>query len=295
MLKNKNILYSALALFTTIIWGVTFVSTKIIINNGMSPVDIFFYRFLLAYVAIWFFSPRKLLADSRKDELLLFFAGITGGSLYFLAENTALGITLASNVSLIICTTPIITALLSHMFVKGERLKKQLIYGSIIALVGVACVVFNGNFILKITPLGDVLTIIAAAMWGFYNIILKRLDKQYPILFITRKVFFYGLITILPVYCFSPLCTDPSVLLKPAVFGNLLFLGLIASMLCYFLWNLAVKYLGAIHASNYLYFIPIVTLITSYIVIDEKITPIAIVGASLILAGVYLVQRKKRG
>ena len=73
--------------------------------------------FLLAYIfASGFFSPRVLLAKSWQDELRFVGLGLCGGSLYFVAENTALGMTLASNVSLIICTTPILTALLAPFF-----------------------------------------------------------------------------------------------------------------------------------------------------------------------------------
>jgi drug/metabolite transporter (DMT)-like permease len=246
----------------------------------------------MAYIVIWFVCPKKLWADSWKDELLLLSLGIAGGSYYFIAENSALRYTLASNVALIICTAPLITAFLSHLFVKGERLRKTLIYGSLIALLGVALVVFNGNYILKLNPLGDILTIIAATMWGFYTILFKRIDTRYPILFITRKVFFYGLLTLFPAFIFSPLITDTKILFHPLVISNMLFLGLIASMLCYILWNIAVKNLGAIRTTNYIYLTPIITLITSYIFIHETITPIALLGAVLILLGVYWAERK---
>jgi drug/metabolite transporter (DMT)-like permease len=282
-----------MAAFTIIVWGTTFVSTKVLLRHGLSPTGIFFYRFLLAYLTIWFFCPKRLWADNKKDEFLFFCMGLTGGSLYFITENTALGITLASNVALILGTLPLITIFLSHFFVKGERLKKSVVYGSLIALTGVALVIYNGSFVLKINPTGDILVLTAALMWGFYTIILKRLDVRYTVLFITRKIFFYGLITVLPFFYFSPLKVDMAILSQPVVWSNLLFLGLIASMLCYILWNTAVMYLGAIRTSNYLYFIPIVTLITSSIVINEIITPIALIGAALILSGVYLADKTK--
>lgn len=291
LFAGKNGIWHLMALMTAAIWGTTFVSTKVLINQGLSPADILFYRFLLAYLVMWFFSPRILFAHSLKDELLMVGAGLAGGSLYFIAENTALGITLASNVSLIICTTPVFTAILSHFFVKGEKLKRGLLYGSLIALGGVALVVFNGSFILQINPLGDFLTITAALMWAFYNIILKRLDSRYSTLLITRKVFFYGVITLLPVFLLNPLTTDTTILLKPVVIGNLIFLGLVASMLCYIMWNVAVKQLGPTRTSNYLYVIPLVTLLTSSVVIGETVTVIALTGAALILCGVYLAEK----
>lgn len=102
----------------------------------LSPVDILFYRFALAYICIWFISPKVLFARSKKDELMFVAAGLCGGSIYFITENTALGITLASNVSLIICTAPILTAFLSLLFYRQEKIKPNLIYGSVMALIG---------------------------------------------------------------------------------------------------------------------------------------------------------------
>lgn len=290
-------LYHLMALFTVSIWGTTFVSTKVLMKNGLSPEDILFYRFMLAYLSIWIICPRKLFAYNLKDELLFIMSGACGGSLYFIAENRALGITLASNVALILCTTSIFTAFLSHLFVKGERLKKNLILGSLIALAGVAFVVFNGSFVLKINPAGDILTIVASLMWAFYGIILKKLDSRYTTLFITRKVFFYGIITLLPAFFFSPLTTDKKILFNPLVYGNLLFLGLVASMLCYILWNMCVKNLGAVRTTNYVYIVPLVTLIASSLIIGEPITLFAIMGAIFILSGVYIAEKgfgKKR-
>jgi drug/metabolite transporter (DMT)-like permease len=273
-------------------WGTTFVSTKVLLNNGLPPGSIFFFRFLLAYFVILFLSPKRLWANNVKDEFGLFCLGLTGGSVYFLVENTALEYTLVSNVALLVCTTPLLTVVLSHWFVKGERLRRKVVYGSLLALAGVACVIYNGNFVLKTHPIGDILSLSAALMWAIYTIILKRLDHRYPVMFLTRKVFFYGLLTILPVFFFSPLVVDTQILLRPVVIGNLLFLGLFASMLCYVLWNNTIKHLGPIRSSNYLYFNPIVSLITAAIVIQEKITPVALAGAALVLGGVYWAGRK---
>ena len=287
----KTVWYHLIVLFVVIVWGVTFVSTKVLIYHKLSPVDIFFYRFLMAYMCIWAFGQRKLFADNLKDEFLFMLTGITGGSLYFIAENTALGITLASNVALLVCTAPILTTLFSRLFLKTEALNRYLWHGSLLALTGVAFIAFNGRFILHINPLGDLLCVVAALSWAFYTILLKRLENRYPTLLITRKVFFYGVITLLPSFILKPLNTDATILIQPVVWGNLLFLGLVASLLCYFLWNTAVKKLGAVRTTNYVYLIPLVTLIASVIVLGETITWIALAGALLILGGVALTER----
>ena len=283
--------YHIIALLIAIVWGTTFVSTKILLFHGLSPRDIFFYRFLLAYVCIWIFGRKQLFADNLKDEFLLMLLGITGGSLYFIAENTALGITLASNVALLVCTAPILTTIFSLLLLKNEKINRYLWQGSLLALTGVAFVAFNGRFILRIHPLGDILCLLAAISWAMYTILLKSLENRYPTLLITRKTFFYGIITLLPLFLHSPLNTDAGILMQSAVWGNLLYLGLIASLLCYFLWNTAVKKLGAVRTTNYVYLIPLVTLLTSAIVINETITWIALAGAALILGGVVLAER----
>lgn len=290
-LASSKYWYHTIAIFTIIVWGTTFVSTKVLISYGLSPVEILLYRFLLAYIGIWFFCTRRLFAKNVKDELLCVAAGMGGGSLYFVFENTALGITLASNVSLIICTSPIFTAFLAYLIYRNEKLKSNLLIGSLIAITGVALVVFNGSFILQLNPLGDILTILSALSWAFYGVILKRLNKDYSISFITRKVFFYGLVTLLPFIVFGYGEVHPQLLADPVILSNILFLGLIASLLCFIAWNTAVKELGVVQTSSYIYFVPLVTLLTSAIVIDEHITMIALVGALFILFGVYVAER----
>lgn len=283
--------YHIVAILVIIVWGTTFVSTKVLIGKGLTPIEIMVYRFLIAYACIWMVSPHKIFAQNIKDELLCVGAGLTGGSLYFLFENTALGITLASNVSLIICTAPIFTAFVQRLIYRKERIKNHLIIGSFIALVGVACVVFNGSFILKISPLGDILTILAALSWAFYGAILKELNKRYSTSFVTRKTFFYGILTILPFSLFGTNTFNPHLLTTPTILLNLLFLGVVASLLCYIMWNNAIKALGVVQTSNYIYLIPLITLFTSAIVIHERITYIALIGSAFILLGVYIAEK----
>ena len=272
-----------MALAAVVLWGTTFVSTKTLLGHGLTPADIMFYRFLQAYIIMWFFSPHFHWPKNLKDELLFIGAGICGGSLYFLTENSALKLTLASNVALLVGTAPILTVLLSRFLLKTGRLRHNLIIGSLVALFGVACVVYNGSVILQIHPVGDLLSLTAAVTWALYNIFLKKLDGKYDTLYITRKIFFYGVLTLSPVFLIHPLTTDIALLTQPAVLGNLLFLGLVASLFCYVIWNRAVKQLGTIATSNYIYIVPLVTMLSSALILKEQITPMALTGAVLIL------------
>jgi drug/metabolite transporter (DMT)-like permease len=291
--KRSLLPYHLMTLFTVIVWGTTYVSTKVLIEHGLSPAEIMMLRFILAYVCIWFLSPKKLFCRSWRDEGIMILLGMTGGSLYFIVENTALGITLASNVSLILCTAPLLSALLLRLFNKNEKLRSNLVYGAVLAMLGVAFVVFNGHFILKLNPLGDFLALMASLMWAFYSLLLKKVDSRYPTVLITRKVFFYGMLTILPYFIFRPMTMTLQMLAEPVIWMNLLFLAFVASLVCFILWNVAVKNIGPITATNYLYIQPIVTLITAAIAIHETITFLAIIGCVLIIGGVYVAQKRK--
>ncbi|MBW9204118.1 DMT family transporter [Bacteroidales bacterium SW292] len=269
------------------IWGLTFISTKLLIGQGLTPQEIFVLRFLVAYVGIWFLSGRKLWADTWRDELWLVLGGVTGGSFYFLTENTALEYTLATNVSFLVCTTPLMTTLLSLVLYKKERATRPLIGGSLVALAGVALVVCNGHFVLRLSPVGDLLSLLASLSWAFYSLIMRRMADRYEVTFITRKIFFYGLLTILPAFLVRPWQFEVTRLLDTSVLCHLLFLGVLASLVCFAVWNVVLKRLGTVRASNYIYLNPVFTLIGSAIVLGERLTPMAWAGVLLILSGVY--------
>lgn len=292
MNTKNNYTYHLVAIVVVAIWGLTFISTKVLIGHGLSPQEIFLLRFLMAYVGIWFISPRKLFADNWKDELWLLLGGITGGSFYFLTENMALEITLATNVAFIVCTAPLLTTILSLLIYKKEKATRSLIGGSLLALVGVALVVYNGSFVLKISPLGDFLTLLAALSWAFYSLIMKKMANRYRTTFITRKIFFYGVLTILPAFLFRPWQSELSLLLEPSVLFNLLFLGVLASLACFVVWNMVLKQLGTVRASNYIYLNPLFTLVGSAAFLGEQLTIVALMGAVLILGGVYWAGRR---
>ena len=290
--RRPSVGYHILALVTILVWGTTFASTKVLLNHGLTPPEIMFYRFIIAYVLTWICS-RKVWADSWIDEFCLAVCGFTGGTLYFLAENTALDYSITSNVALIVCTTPVLTVLLTCLCYK-EQLTRRLVLGSVVALLGVGFVVLNGK-VLKIHPLGDALALVAAMAWAVYSVVIRRFDGRYSTWFVTRKIFFYGIVTMVPfIACGMGGGLHLDKLALPVVWGNVLFLSVVASMLCFFSWNLVLEKLGAIRASNYMYTQPLVSLACSVIVLGEPFTPIAFLGTVLILVGIYVAERRKK-
>ncbi len=282
-----------LCLIVVAIWAETFVSSKILLTAGLQPADIFFIRFGIAYLCMVMLSHRRMWSGSLRHEFMFLLTGIAGGSLYFLTENMALKYSTASNVAILVGTTPIVTAILLAMFYREERMNRRQILGSVIAFLGLILVVLNGQLVLHLNPLGDVLALGAAFCWGGYSLIMKNLTSRYDSRFITRKVFGYGLLTILPWFLLvEPLQTDTSLLLQTRVWGNLLYLALIASMGCFLVWNWLLPRLGVVRATNVVYTQCVFTMLISALVLGEQITWMAVCGTVILIAGMMLAGRK---
>lgn len=303
-----NTIYHVLAIVIVAIWGLTFISTKVLLMAGLSPEEIFLVRFSIAYFGMWLFclwgrgsdvsrtgsqsvqSPARLFCNSLKDELLLVLAGVMGGSLYFWSENTALQYTMASNVSFIVCTTPLVTAILNAA-VRRERIGRLTLLGGCLSLVGIAMIAFSGGEGFHLSFLGDALAMLASLTWAIYTVVTNGLLKKYPSALISRKVFFYGMLTIVPVLLVKGWTFPAGRFLEPKVLLNTLFLGVVASLACYALWNSVIKRLGTVGSSNYIYLNPLFTLIAAALLLGERLTPVAIAGCLITLIGVWTASR----
>lgn len=305
--------YHLVAFITVAIWGSTFVFTKMLLQAGLSPAQIFTFRFIIAYVLLLAYSIGlnrlsrtsgvggghfRWFCRSWRDELLMVALGITGGSLYFLTENAAMLFTTATNTSLIVCSCPLFAMLLFAVFFpQSEKIARIQALGSLIAFLGMAVVVLNGHFVLHLSPLGDLLAFGACLCWAVYSLLIKPASERYPSLFITRKVFIYGLLTIIPYYILVPseasiFTTSPFHLFTFSTILNLLFLGVVASMLCYLTWNWVIGKLGPVVATNWVYFNPITTILFAWWLLNERITLWFLLGSALILLGMYLADKK---
>jgi drug/metabolite transporter (DMT)-like permease len=279
----------------------------VLIGAGLHPIDIVWIRFVLAYAGIWMYilitgGERKLWYGWR-EELVFLFLGITGGSFYFLTENTALAHTQACNVSFLVCSAPLFTAILTliyRRFGKGRfagslekvRLGWPLVGGTVLALAGMALVAFEGSR-LRLSPKGDLLAIGAALCWALYSLFMGEMARSYGTVTATRKVFFYGLLTILPFLGVQGRSLSPEVLGQTPVWGNLLFLGLVASLACFLVWNYVIDKLGNVTSVNYVYLNPVFTLLTASLLLGERMTLLSAVGCASILAGVIWAGTQK--
>lgn len=289
-MKNPQAAGHLSALVTILIWGTTFISTKVLLV-AFEPVEILFIRFVLGLIALIVVCPHRLKGTTPRQELTFAAAGLCGVCLYYLLENIALTYTLASNVGVILSVAPFFTAILSHVVFQGtEKLRPSFFGGFVLAMAGIALISFNGSA-LALNPLGDLLALLAALVWACYSILTRKISAYgYSTLITTRRVFCYGIAFMIPAMFLFDVQWNLSALAQPVYLLNLVFLGLGASALCFVTWNTAVKLLGPVRTSVYIYMSPVITVVTSALILHEPVTPLAAGGMALTLAGLVLSQ-----
>ena len=287
-----------LAFVTISIWGVTFISSKVLLLHGISASTIFLYRFVLAYIllviALKFKGQLQWASAGWKDEMLMMVLGVSGGSSYFLLENLSLIYTTTTNSSILVSSSPLLVAVIACYILGTEKLTRTQLCGSALALCGMALVVLNGRFVLHLEPKGDMLALGACFAWAIYTLCMIPATKRYNSFFLTRKVLFYGILSIIPWMIINGDSFTIESLNEPVVLGNLLFLGVVASALCFISWSWAITQLGAVVTNNWCYFGPISTIIAAAIILDEIITVYFLIGCAVILIGMVIVDRKPK-
>ncbi|MBQ6166659.1 MAG: DMT family transporter [Muribaculaceae bacterium] len=291
---HSDFWYHVAAFAMILVWGISFLNTRVLLDAGLTPTEIFVARFTIAYVSLLVISRFKVRYTGWRDELLFVVCGIAGGSAYFIAENTALEYTLISDVAVLVSIAPLTTALMGAIFYRDERITLLTGVGMVIAFIGSVLLALKDGFVWGDSILGDMLAVLAAFVWAFYSMALKKLNRTYTTLFITRKLFFYGILSALPLLLMEDTQISMTTLKQPEVWGNLLYLGLICSMAAYFIWGITVKRIGAVRASNYFYLSPIISMIAAAIWFGERTNAVAYIGCILILTGVIMAEKFKR-
>ena len=293
-MKNKRLLGHIAAIFTIIVWGTTFISTKVLLTD-FNTVEILFVRLIMGLMALFIVHPHKMQGVTKKQELMFALAGLTGISMYYFMENMALTLTMASNVGVLVSVSPMFTILLASIFLKEEgKIRWNFFLGFLVAMLGIAFISFNGAR-LQLSPVGDLLSLGCAFVWGWYSILSRKIGEfGYSVILTTRKIFLYGTLFMIPTLFFFDFDIELQLFANTKYLLNFLYLGLCASALCFATWNYAVSALGAVKTSIYIYLIPVITIIASALILKEPLTWISITGTVLAISGLFLSEYRRK-
>jgi drug/metabolite transporter (DMT)-like permease len=275
------------ALITILIWGSSFVVTKLLLDY-ISPTQILFTRFVLAIIFLMIIHPKFQLKWSFKSEKYFMISGVFLAS-YFIFENNALQNTYASNASLIIATIPLLTTIIAFVIFKEGSLKVVNIIGLIVSYIGVVLIVASGSESTSVNVLGDTLAFFAALSFSFYTIFLNKTSNLH-IIIKTRRVFIYVTL-IVAIYA---LLSSHKIIITNVnydIIMGIIFLGIISSSLAFVLFNKAAKILGAVKVNNFTYLNPVITVIVSFIVLHEGITFFKVFGGIIVISGIVISEK----
>lgn len=195
----------------------------------------------------------------------------------------------------IISIAPFFTAIFNWLFLAGKMPRFRFFAGFILAMAGICLISYNSGTVLSINPLGDILAVAAAVIWAAYSSLTKKISALgYGTIQTTRRTFFYGLLFMAPILYLMDLHNMITRFTDMKNLANLLFLGVGASALCFVTWNTGVRILGSVKTSVYIYMVPVITTLTSALVLKEVITAPAILGIIMTLAGLLLSEQRMK-
>ena len=277
---------------TVLFWGLSFVSSKTILNSGVPPMTMVAIRFVIATIILNLllrrFDPKARLR--RKDLLPLGVSGLFGVTIYFFFESRGIKLTSASHASLIIAVIPVVT-LIAEALIFRTRITPFTGIGIALSVLGVGAVVYRpGQAAGAGSLLGDLFMFGACISWVVYIVLSKNLHQRLSELAITAYQSVFGTLFLIPLALLEMRQWVPITL---AAGLNLVYLALFCSALSNFLYVYALSAMGPIAVSPYVNLIPVVGVIGGVVLLGESIAWTQVVGGAVILAGVLLVSWRR--
>lgn len=281
---------SMYALMSISFWGVSFVSTKVVLVK-LDPYSLLVLRFGIGalFLLILLLLQRKRLSVSIKYLPHLMILGILGVFVHQVLQATALLTFDASSAGWLISFSPIFTVILSVLFLH-EKMSFIKVTGMVLAISGVLLVITtrSGQSFQLTLNLGFILMFLSTLNWAVYSILLKNLKIPYPPLVVTFYMCLLGLILTTP-FIIRNKGWETLSLLNHSEWAHLLFLGVFVSGIAYWYWAKALDELEASKVSMFLYLEPLATLMAAVIFLQEKVFLISVTGGVIIIMGVIIV------
>lgn len=287
----------ALAVLATLIWSGNFVIARGVIKT-IPPVTLAFYRWLLATIIILPFAWKYFTNELKivKQHFFFFvFAAATGISMFNTFVYIAGHYSSAINMAILgTCSSPIMSVILARIFLK-EKIPPLRIAGMIVCVSGILLLLSKGSiqnlWSFRFTS-GDWWILAAALTFAIYNTtVRKKPDGMHPVNFLF-VIFFLGTLMLLPFYI-NELSNKGGIDVNIKNLSAIIYLGLGASVICFMIWNKAIRALGSGRTALFGNLIPIFSTIEAVLFLDEKITFIHIISFILVVAGLIIANLKK--
>ncbi|MEM4704002.1 MAG: EamA family transporter [Candidatus Bathyarchaeia archaeon] len=300
--KPISTLNAFLMITLIMFWGSSFVVVKIALVEGLTPIAIATYRFLVAgalFLLILFFKKARnyeySLHIERKDFATLMILALTGVVFFFTAQYTGIQMAGASIAAILVCLlSPIMITVFSTRIFK-EKLSKKQVLGVAVAACGTFAVVAGSERATAPSNaepmLGSLILLSTPFLWTAYTLIGKKTMEKYDAFLVVAYVNMLGGICLVP---FSLLEGSAHLALNMSLYGWLaiLFLSVTCSVLGYYIWFHVLRQTDASKVSSFLFAEPLITVAFAVAFVNETINLYVAAGGSLIFTGVYLVNKK---
>ena len=280
-------------LLTVVFWGLSIISTKVVLAQ-IPPVSIAFFRYSIATATL---IPLALLTHSLpkitlKDLRAIVITSLLGIVLYFLFENNALQYTTASNASMLVAAMPLFAVFIESLFFR-QRVSWKMAICILISIVGVYLVVtVDGRLDFSSARFfGNLLMMGSMICWVVYTFLNKNLEGKYSGMTIITYQSLASIFIFMP-FVIPEIKRWPELAsITPSILANLVFLGVFCSALEYLCYIYAVKRLGATVSTTFLNLIPVVTVVSGTLLLQEKLLWIEVLGMGLIMASIYALNK----
>ncbi len=284
------------AIFAVIVWGASFVATKISLNY-LAPDVIVWLRFSIGVLILGaaVIYKRQFFLPAMGDWFYLALLGFLGITFHQWLQSTGLVTTQATTTGWIMASIPIFMALLGWMVLK-EGLNLLQCLGILVSAFGVLLVVTRGELSLLLTgelgKPGDVLILISAPNWAIFSILSRRGLKKYPAILMMFYVMAFGWLFSSGLFFAKGGFQQIKNIPWDGV-AAITFLGIFCSGLAYIFWYDALQVLPVAQTGSFLYLEPVVTVFVAVVLLGESMTFVVLAGGALILTGVWMVGRNR--
>ncbi|MBZ5199667.1 DMT family transporter [Planomicrobium chinense] len=279
--------YYLLLLLTSFLWAGNFVVGKWLVGHA-SPMTLTSLRWMIAVLCLipFVWMTEKKILPPRKAIVPLIFMGITGVALFNILQFFALENTSATNIGLISTLNAISIAVFSAFLLK-EKIRPLQAAAMGLSLFGVILVLTKGNTALLFTMQfnrGDLYMLAAVAIWGIYSVCSKWAMASTSPAMATLYSGIFGVLVLLPFNLTDFTVTD----INASFVSSILYTGVISTVVCFVLWNIGVKKLGATTSGLFLNFNPVFTAVLAFFILGEQMTGAQLLGSAVVIGGCFL-------